>query len=171
MIIYKHTCKANGKPYIGQSVKTMEARWAEHCTDARYNKKRKFFAAMNKYGFDNWTHEVLFEPDDPELISDKETEYIKLFDSVKNGYNSTYDRFRTNTLHSQESIEKMRVAQKAKHARRREQNNGEEIHKEHKPHRSGWEHPRKGKNNPNCGPEKGTLGWKKINGTRVWFKK
>jgi len=170
MIIYKHTCKANGKPYIGQTVKTMEARWAEHCTDARYNKKRKFFAAMNKYGFDNWAHEVLFESDNPELISDKETEYIKLFDSVKNGYNSTYDRFRTNTPHSQESIEKMRIAQKAAHARRKELQGGKESHREHKQHTSGWDHPNRGKENKKW-ENKGTRTWKKVNGVRVWSNK
>ena len=170
MIIYKHTCNANGKPYIGQTVKTMEARWAEHCTDARYNKKRKFFAAMNKYGFDNWTHEVLFESDNPELISDKETEYIKLFDSVKNGYNSTYDRFRTNTKHSSESIEKMRISQKEKHARKRaEGTDGGWIRRDGGA-MLGKEHPNKGGTSANKGKKKGQT-WEEIYGLEGAIKR
>lgn len=171
MIVYKHTCIANGKCYIGLTVKSMEARWQEHCSDARRNKKRKFFAALNKYGFDNWTHEVLFESEAEQEILDKEVEFIEKFDSVKNGYNTSKDRFRTGITHREDSIERMRESQRAAHARRRNQNDGKELHKEHKPHKSGWDHPRKGKSNPNCGPNKGTLGWKKVNGVRVWFEK
>jgi group I intron endonuclease len=173
-IIYKHTCLANGKCYIGQTVKSMERRWQEHCADAKYNTSRKFMLALKKYGTTDWTHEVLFESSDNILINDKEIEYIKLFDSVKNGYNTSFEKFRTNTLHRDDSIEKMKVSQKAAHARRRAKNDGVETtekHKKHKPHTSGWDHPRKGISNPNCGPEVGKMGWKKINGVRTWFVK
>jgi group I intron endonuclease len=174
MIIYKHTCVTSGKSYIGKTVKTMMERWWEHCSDAKYHPKRKFFAALNKYGKDNWEHEILFECDDPKILADKEIEYIKEYDSVKNGYNTMSDKSRINTKHNPESIERMRVSQKAAHARRREFNGGIETtekHKKHKPHTSGWAHPSKGKSNPNCGPETGRMGWKKINGVRTWFLK
>ena len=152
----------------------MEARWQEHLSDANRNKKRKFFAALNKYGRENWSHEVLFESDIEQEILDKEVEFIEKFDSIKNGYNTSKDRFRTGIRHSPESIEKMRESQRAAHARRREANGGTETtekHKKHKPHKSGWDHPSKGKSNPNCGPETGKMGWKKINGVRTWFLK
>lgn len=171
MIVYKHTCLANGKSYIGLTVKTMEARWAEHCSDANRNKKRKFFAALNKYGTENWSHEILFESENEQEIIDKEIEFIEKYDSVKNGYNTSKDRFRTGIRHTQESIEKMRESQRAAHARRREE--GKTI--------GGWKRkdggPMKGKSHPNKGKEnkkwdnKGTRGWKMENGIRVWFTK
>jgi len=169
MIVYKHTCLANGKSYIGLTVKTMEDRWAEHCSDAKRNKKRKFFAALNKYGTENWTHEILFESNNEQEILDKEVEFIEKFDSIKNGYNTSKDRFRTGITHREDSIEKMRESQRVAHARRRQ--NGGDKHQPHKKHIWGVDHPRKGKTNPNCGPEKGKLGWKLINDQRVWYQK
>lgn len=163
MIIYKHTCISNGKSYIGLTVKTMEARWVEHCSDANRNKKRKFFAALNKYGKENWLHEVLFESDNEAEILDKEIEFIEKFDSVKNGYNTSKDRFRTGIKHNPESIEKMKIAQKSAHARRKELQGGKESHKEHKPHTSGWDHPSKGKSNANKGKKTGKT-WEEIYG-------
>jgi hypothetical protein len=149
----------------------MEARWQEHCSDANRNKKRKFFAALNKYGIENWSHEILFESNVEQEILDKEVEFIDLFDSVKNGYNTSKERFRTGITHREDSIEKMRESQKAAHARRRQENNGIEKTKPHKKHVWGTSHPRKGKSNPNCGPTTGKMGWKKINGVRTWFLK
>jgi len=149
----------------------MMTRWAEHCSDANRNKKRKFFAAINKYGTENWDHEVLFESDNPEEIIQKELEFIEKFQSVEKGYNTSKDRFRTGILHTPESIKRMSNAQKEAHSRRRQLNNGVETTKQHKKHKSGWDHPRKGKPNENCGPEKGRLGWRIENGTRVWFEK
>ena len=127
------------------------ARWAEHCSDANRNKRRKFFAALNKYGTDNWSHEVLFESEDPTEIVDKEIEYIKQYDSVKNGYNTSHDRFRTNITHSEESIERMKIAQKAAHARRREEGTeGGWTRKDGGP-MLGKEHPNKGGTNVSKG--------------------
>lgn len=115
MIIYKHTCTINGKPYIGLTVKTITARWYEHWFDA----KRKFFAAINKYGKENWTHEILFETDDTKILVNKEVEFIELHDSVKNGYNTSREKFRSGVFHTLESIEKMKISQKERHARKR----------------------------------------------------
>lgn len=169
MIIYKHTCTISGKCYIGKSVKTMMARWYEHCADAKYSPRRKFFAAMNKYGKDNWTHEVLFECDNEELLAEKEIEYMDLYDSVKNGYNTIHERGRVYT-HRTDSIELMRIAQKERHARKRAEGTEGGWTRKDGGAMLGKVHPRKGKANPNCGPKKGQLGWKKVNGVRVWHK-
>lgn len=159
MIVYKHTCIENGKCYIGITVKTMEARWYEHCSDANRNKRRKFFAAINKYGKDNWTHEVLFESTNEEEIVNKEIEFIELFDSINNGYNMTKDRFRRGLKHSIESIEKMKIAQKEKHARKKlEGTDGGWIRKDGGA-MLGKEHPNKGKENKKW-DNKGTRRWK-----------
>ena len=163
MIVYKHTCRENGKCYIGLTVKTMEARWTEHCSDARRNKKRKFFAALNKYGTENWDHEILFESNNADEIVSKEIEYIELFDSVKNGYNTSKDKFRTGITHSPESIEKMRESRIKVHEIKRQ--NGTE---------GGWtrsdggamlgkSHPNKGGTSANKGKKKGQT-WEEIFG-------
>jgi group I intron endonuclease len=170
MIVYKHTCIISGKCYVGITVKTMEARWAEHCSDATRNKKRKFFAAINKYGKDNWTHEVLFESDNEQETLDKEIEFIDFFNSVKDGYNTSKDRFRTGIRHTPESIEKMRIAQKAAHARRRAEAGDGGWHRKDGGPMKGKIHPNKGKENKKW-DNKGQRGWKMENGIRVWFNK
>jgi len=148
----------------------MEARWVEHISDARRNKRRKFFAALNKHGTENWIHEILFESDIEDEILNKEVEFIEKFDSIKNGYNTSKDRFRTGIRHKPESIEKMKESQKAAHARRRETNGGTETTEKHKSHKSGWTHPNKGGENKKW-DNKGVRTWKLINGVRTWFNK
>jgi group I intron endonuclease len=171
MIVYKHTCTVNGKSYIGLTVKPMMERWNEHWSDANRKPRRKFFAALRKYGKENWTHEILFESDDPEQIIEREIEFIKIFDSVKNGYNTSMDRFRTGIIHTPESIEKMRESQRNAHAKRKADGKDGGWKRIDGGAMKGKEHPRKGKSNENCGPERGKLGWKKINGIRTWFEK
>jgi group I intron endonuclease len=162
-IIYKHTCLISGKCYIGQTVKSIKRRWQEHCADAKYNTSRKFMLALKKHGTEDWTHEVLFESDDSRLINDKEIEYIKLFDSVKKGYNTSYEKFRDNTLHREDSIEKMKLSQKAAHARRREEGTeGGWTRKDGGP-MLGKQHPGKGKSNANKGKKAGQT-WEEIFG-------
>lgn len=64
-IVYMHTCRVNGKSYVGLTSRTMDARWAEHVRaafDVRYPIPRfKFHRAVRKYGADAWDHVVLRE--------------------------------------------------------------------------------------------------------------
>lgn len=83
--IYKIENILNHKIYIGQSVH-IERRWAEHCFPS---KKSIISKAIQKYGKENFTFQVLEECSIDEL-DDKEIYYIKKFDSiVPNGYNVT----------------------------------------------------------------------------------
>ena len=87
-IIYKHTNIINGKCYIGQTCQAMQERSA---LGSKYknNGQKKFYNAIKKYGWGNFTHEVI-EDNIPNLEEAllKESYYIKLYDSFKNGYNS-----------------------------------------------------------------------------------
>ena len=56
--IYKHTCKVNGKSYIGQTSSTdiKNDRWQN---GAGYKQCTVFYRAIKKYGWDNFTHEII----------------------------------------------------------------------------------------------------------------
>lgn len=55
-IIYRHT-SPSGKVYIGQTCRKPEHRWND---GKNYEQCTLFFSAIQKYGWDNIKHEVLF---------------------------------------------------------------------------------------------------------------
>lgn len=88
--IYKITNLINGKQYIGKTTLSVTKRFQEHCYE--YSKqrveKRPLYAAMLKYGIDNFVVEELLECPQEELSS-YETLFIEKFDTYNNGYNAT----------------------------------------------------------------------------------
>ena len=56
-IIYKHTCRPTGKSYIGQTIGTVD--WRSRKNGSGYKNSPKLIAAINKYGWDNFDHEIL----------------------------------------------------------------------------------------------------------------
>lgn len=97
--IYKHTNKSNGKCYIGQT-KNIKWRWYPNS----YKTCSKFYRAILKYGWNNFTHEII-EVCDETNVDYWETYYIKQFDSVKNGYNLDSGGCK-NKVQSMETIQK-----------------------------------------------------------------
>lgn len=87
--IYKITNVLNQQCYIGQSV-DIEARWSKHLSTYRLKSAPdyKIYRAMNKYGIENFTFEVI-ELCDSSLLNEREMYWIKHFDSFNNGYNMT----------------------------------------------------------------------------------
>lgn len=88
MIIYKATNQINNKIYIGQTIKPLEARANEH----KYDSKRNNYAfpnAIKKYGFENFTWEIIETCSSQEELDNSEIKWIKYFDSTNNqiGYN------------------------------------------------------------------------------------
>lgn len=59
--VYVHTCRVNGKKYVGWTSLSLEERWLEHIGDTRRasSAHRFFKQALVKYGIDDWDHEVL----------------------------------------------------------------------------------------------------------------
>lgn len=93
------------KTYIGQTKRNLNKRLYEHETREDciliYN-------AIQKYGIDNFTCEILYESDDSDKINEMETYFIKELNTLHpNGYN-----IRTggvlNSKHCEASREKMR---------------------------------------------------------------
>jgi len=85
--IYKATNNFNGKIYIGQT-KRFNRRITEHISDAENGYNDKFHSSLRKYGFDNFTFEIIEECEDY-IANDRESFWITLYDSFKNGLNST----------------------------------------------------------------------------------
>jgi group I intron endonuclease len=90
-IVYKITNKKNGKPYIGKTEYSLEHRWNRHLSSARNGSKFRFHSAIRKYGEDCWDLSVIetYQTEDENFINEKETHFIKLFESDAKGYNAT----------------------------------------------------------------------------------
>ena len=86
-VVYKHT-SPNGKVYIGITSQKLNRRFRDG--KGYYNNKH-FYNAIKKYGWDNFSHEVLFDNLTEEEAKLMEQFYIALYDSInpKNGYNQT----------------------------------------------------------------------------------
>ena len=88
--IYVITNKINNKQYVGKTTDTIEHRWKRHLIDSRKRtcEKRPLYNAINKYGFENFTINVLEECSIDDL-SDKEQYWINKLNTYRNGYNAT----------------------------------------------------------------------------------
>lgn len=93
--IYCITCLANGKLYIGQTVKPIEKRWKHHIKYAQSGCQYKLHRAIRKYGVENFTvEEVMWvEADDRQVLNSKldflERFFIKRFNIRYDGFNMT----------------------------------------------------------------------------------
>lgn len=84
--IYKHT-SPSGKSYIGYTKQKPSQRWKG---GNGYDKDTKFGKAIAKYGWDNFSHEII-ETNIQSLEEAKQAEilWIAYYDSFHSGYNST----------------------------------------------------------------------------------
>lgn len=88
--IYKIINNENGLVYIGCTIYSLEKRFNEHlhrCFKTDY--KSKLYNSIKKYGVENFTIELI-EECDLNVIYETEKKYVKLYDSYKNGLNSTF---------------------------------------------------------------------------------
>ena len=85
--VYIHTCKTNGKKYVGVTGRNPESRWKE---GRGYWYNKHFYSAILKHGWDNFEHEV-FEVDSKEEMYRKEVELISFYHSndPEYGYNNS----------------------------------------------------------------------------------
>ena len=84
--IYIHRNKTNGKVYIGQTKQSLKHRWNN---GKGYINCPYFYHAIEKYGWDNFEHEVLQECSSKDEADDLEIFYISKYKSHKPefGYN------------------------------------------------------------------------------------
>ena len=84
--IYMHTNKSNGKVYVGLTGMIPEERWRD---GKGYHKGTHFRNAIDKYGFDNFEHEIIKENLTKDEASYWEQYYISFYNSTdrRYGYN------------------------------------------------------------------------------------
>ena len=89
--IYCITNLINGKQYVGKTTCSITKRFKEHCRDCskEYEKNRPLYAAMNKYGIENFVVKELIECEVDELSSYEIMFIEKLGTYGKEGYNAT----------------------------------------------------------------------------------
>ena len=128
-IIYMHINNINNKKYIGQtSQQNPNVRWAN---GKGYKGNEHFYRAINKYGWDNFEHKILFTNLSLEEANKKEIELIKKYNTLdeKFGYNNkeggsngghteetkqkiskNHSRWNKGKHHTQEQIEKLKLS-------------------------------------------------------------
>lgn len=115
-VIYKITNKTTGKIYIGKT-KNLVLRIRDH----KCNKKSYLGRAIQKYGFDDFLVETIYETDDEHDLEVKEYEFIeKLSSKSPNGYNCTY---KTDSKLTRSDDSRKRAAVKAQHIGRTKNTN------------------------------------------------
>ena len=95
-IVYKHTCKDNGKVYIGLTGTSLLTRTGYNGEGYLHKKKNgewvqpQMARAILKHGWDNFDHEIVYEGLTKEEADEKEKELISFYDSrnPEKGYNT-----------------------------------------------------------------------------------
>lgn len=118
-VVYCHTNKTNNKKYIGITCQELNQRFRN---GNGYKRSPYFYSAIQKYGWDNFTHEVLYNDLSETEAKEKE---IELIDKLKTkdkkyGYNLTpggegyvgEDNPWTGKHHTEEAKRKMSDARK-----------------------------------------------------------
>lgn len=90
-IVYLHTNLINGKRYVGITSRGAEVRWGKNGT--YYGERTYFRRAIEKYGWDNFKHEILFggKRFSGRVAKRLEQDLISLYDTFnpEHGYNLT----------------------------------------------------------------------------------
>lgn len=86
--VYCHTNKINGKKYIGITSQKPEKRW---CKMGQGYKGQVFYNSIEKHGWDNFEHDILFKELEEDEAKKKEIELISKYKTKdkKFGYNLT----------------------------------------------------------------------------------
>lgn len=87
--IYKIINDVNNKIYIGQTINDIQYRFRNHINQAMREPNCKFHYAIKEIGAQHFTT-ILIEECPNELLNEREKYWIKYYNSVENGYNTTW---------------------------------------------------------------------------------
>lgn len=85
--IYKIWNDVNDNLYIGQTVRTLGARWSQHKQSSK-TENNHLYLAIRKYGVEKFHIEEIEEVQD-DLLNERECYWIQYYNSYYDGYNST----------------------------------------------------------------------------------
>ncbi len=85
--IYKITNKINNKCYLGQTTDLKTRKKAYRDWKWKCVHQEKLYNAFMKYGYDNFTFEVLDDAQDQDTLDFLENIYMLCYDSIQSGYN------------------------------------------------------------------------------------
>lgn len=89
MCIYQVTCLVTRKSYVGQTVRSLKERWAEHVRDSR-KLNYAFYRAIRKYGADQFSISVLQKCLSVDELNEAEPLWIYKYNTLlPDGYNTT----------------------------------------------------------------------------------
>lgn len=145
--IYKYENTINHKVYIGQTT-DLVSRKSGHKYKATFV-KNKFYNAVRKYGWENFTFDVLEQIEADTLdeltkrLDDLEIQYIEEYNSYSHGYNSTlgghcyrgkivseaFREYCRNRVTSEETRKKQRLAHLGKKASEETKRKLRELHR------------------------------------------
>jgi len=116
MHIYKITNTVNNKVYIGQTVQANpKMRWYAHLADARRGKKSYLLDSIRKYGREFFVWKIIDVANTLDELNVKEQQWVQYY-RAKGTVVYNNREAGGNKTHSPESIERMRTAQKLRHA-------------------------------------------------------
>lgn len=116
--VYKHT-SPSGKVYIGITCRKPKYRW-NNGKGYKEKDQRLFYNAIKKYGWENISHDILFEGISEDLAKELEKSYIRYYKTLHMSYNITdggdgtlgAGYTHTGWKHTKETKEKMSQARK-----------------------------------------------------------
>lgn len=85
--VYIHTNLKNQKKYIGITKLDVVTRWNN---GLGYSANEKFYSDIKKYGWDNFSHDVLYENLNYAHAREIESKLIKKYNTVNDGYNNAH---------------------------------------------------------------------------------
>lgn len=109
--VYRHINKINNKIYVGITKNSVAQRWGKNGRGYKPSQSEHtcFYKAIQKYGWNNFEHEILFEGLTYELAIEKEKELIKLYNcKAPFGYNLTDGGEGTSGIEVSEKVRKKR---------------------------------------------------------------
>ena len=116
MHIYRIINTTNNKIYIGQTMqKNPKMRWYAHLADARRGKKSHLYDSIRKYGQECFMWEIIDCVATLDELNAKEEYWLTHYRALGFEVYNNREAGR-NKKHSAESIEKMKQAQKLRHA-------------------------------------------------------
>lgn len=103
--IYMHINKKNNKVYIGQTCQNPKDRWGKNGNG--YQTSRRFYNAIQKYGWENFQHIILYENLSLEEANQLEKQLIKQYNSTDDNYGYNITTGGKNFHHSEETKRKI----------------------------------------------------------------